>query len=303
MQTFHCFPSLPPELRRMIWRRAIRDISTPGVIAFNFYTSEPGRRNRQEFVGPPLCSGICHRCSDNASYDWPLGNPSNASVDSGLWQASRESRSVMLDVLSPPGGQKTSNAEPAGARAWWPLTVTEHTRDTLQHITFRLDDLAIVRPAAIETLMEYPKHERFRLPSWRPLQHARRLGIECDSTWRWWLPPRWHARSLITYLFGPRMEAARDPQLTIYFIDYTLRRKVPRLPGSAREEHRGEHSFRGSGGWFVQADPDVWDSGPEGPTIFWASCFVQIGLFKEMADWQAPSNLDDRVIALAWDAD
>lgn len=110
-QDFRLFVKLPPELRTLIWKYALRCPETPAVHFFSLVTanarSQPGYRSeclypvQQEtlwsYLGPPggPVNTRRNRNRKRNPFSWTRRNASAYLIDSGLWTACRESREVI----------------------------------------------------------------------------------------------------------------------------------------------------------------------------------------------------------------
>ncbi len=88
-KTFHRFPYLPLELREMIWKRVIRSW-VPGAHFFGTFkppksvpTGHAIAVNERAEASTPVLAAPLHN------------NPSTYMIDRGLWNACRESRSII----------------------------------------------------------------------------------------------------------------------------------------------------------------------------------------------------------------
>ncbi|KAH7459267.1 hypothetical protein FOMA001_g20130 [Fusarium oxysporum f. sp. matthiolae] len=112
--SFHCFTNLPVELQIEIWSSAVRPAKA-GVQIFSLssdHRSQPHEDGAPEapWVGSyyltaprwafgPKSSRV--NGFDEITASWTKNNPSTYLLDSGVWNACRQSNRVMRDVLGP----------------------------------------------------------------------------------------------------------------------------------------------------------------------------------------------------------
>ncbi|KAF5680055.1 hypothetical protein FHETE_599 [Fusarium heterosporum] len=110
---FHNFAELPKELRDMIWKMALRP-DVPGVHLFKIQNSATSPFDETIAVTPngirsnrpvtaactPYPSGSIHGTPSDICSWWEAGNTSTYHVDTGLWGACNESKSIVKHETS-----------------------------------------------------------------------------------------------------------------------------------------------------------------------------------------------------------
>ncbi|KAH7175187.1 uncharacterized protein B0J16DRAFT_418496 [Fusarium flagelliforme] len=112
--SFHCFRNLPLELQTEIWNSAVRPAKA-GVQIFSLTSqhrsqsheggaSETPWADTYYLTGPKWAFGpksSQFSAIDETTASWTKNNPSTYLIDSGLWNACRQSRRAMRDILGP----------------------------------------------------------------------------------------------------------------------------------------------------------------------------------------------------------
>ncbi|KAJ4148671.1 hypothetical protein NW765_016381 [Fusarium oxysporum] len=114
LDSFHCFRSLPAELQIEIWISAVR----PAKAGVQIFSLSSGHRSRSHDDGAPEAPWVdsyyltapkwafgpkSSRVNgfEEITASWTKNNPSTYLLDSGVWNACRQSNRVMRDVLGP----------------------------------------------------------------------------------------------------------------------------------------------------------------------------------------------------------
>lgn len=265
-ETFHPFPLLPAELRLSIWQLTIRDTSSAGVnycelslegadtIERGLPSSAPP--GSVDTLLPATCKTLdvpcrakcikkmCRRCF--------YGNASSYLIDSGLWNACKESREVMLEKF----GRHRQRVPLAGKDLWLAAKtfIFRVENDVWRHATvFPGTDLFIV---PILHLYKARRGSGF-VNGWfhsRPsLDDLRHLAVRFDPYWEY--QEYASVRACLSYLaFG------FNTPITVYLIDYRLQRRERPFKYPPQDEE--PRVFHASNGKFIEVlDLDEWDDG------------------------------------------
>lgn len=165
--TFHPFPLLPPELRLEIWRLAIRDTDVAGVnfVELDWHHTYSDRNSLQPTgcynpdpgLIPATCGterepcGQCDHGDYNTRHRCLRKSKSSYLFDSGLWDACKESRAVMLGRFR--GPKRQLQPEDEWDEAVWPAHATSafiSKGNSVRHFTmFPGRDLFFVESAEL----------------------------------------------------------------------------------------------------------------------------------------------------------
>ncbi|KAF5721636.1 hypothetical protein FMUND_3519 [Fusarium mundagurra] len=112
--SFHCFINLPVELQTEIWSSAVRPAEA-GVQIFSLSSGHRSQSHEDDAPESPWADTYYltapkwafgpkssrFRAFDETTASWTKNNPSTYLIDSGLWNACRQSHRAMRDILGP----------------------------------------------------------------------------------------------------------------------------------------------------------------------------------------------------------
>ncbi|PMB73410.1 hypothetical protein BM221_000831 [Beauveria bassiana] len=214
--SFHLFPSLPPEIRLRVWEGAVVD--------------------RRASQGPMTCAPHRNDCNQ-VDLSWQHGAKSTSEQDSSLWVTCRESRHVMKQMMkklnrdqnAPSGGAGLSSAggqsQRTGGFASASTGISTDDRSEKRRFTFVPDrDLFVFCP---RNLLCYSLSFRLRLEDIDCVRPGERSSMDCINKFAFEIGTHWrtkHDKARITHICQ-RMAWGREKARIFYFIDYRLRHR------------------------------------------------------------------------------
>ncbi|KAF4435488.1 hypothetical protein F53441_13496 [Fusarium austroafricanum] len=236
--SFHCFRNLPVELQTEIWSSAVRPVKA-GVQIFSLSSDHRSQSHGDGAPEAPWADTYyltapkwafgpkSSRFSafDETTASWTKNNPSTYLIDSGLWNACRQSHRAMRDILGP--------TEPRAIRMTVRCSHSNGEIDAPENVSFQQRNL-IVSPSQDLFILQPDDPDMFSwslfedvipnntAPGWLEIPH---VGWQYHPSWASSL----HASSWIKSLdslccyivYGARFGGLE----TLWLINYRIKRK------------------------------------------------------------------------------
>ncbi|KAJ2978617.1 hypothetical protein NQ176_g3716 [Zarea fungicola] len=271
-ETFDLFPLLPSELRLRTWQLSIRDTGLAGVNYCDLGLKRsraieecifiPPNTRFPNALSPSTCKTLhvkgCTACIDKGSRGCFHGNTSSYLVDSGLWDACKESRQVMLEKFGrlckrmPPAAGDVSSADATFAFQLGNGGV-RHATVLYGRDLFIISPLDLYHAVKTDPFVNWCFGSTHRCPA---LGDLRYFGVPLDLGW----DDRQYSFVKASLCF---IISDRKSDMTVYLIDYKLQRRDRRLsPSEARPPQHDARVFHASNGKFIEVlDLEDWNDG------------------------------------------
>ncbi|WAO94851.1 2EXR domain-containing protein [Fusarium falciforme] len=242
--TFHRFSDFPWELRDMIWNFALRP-SVPGVHIFKLYNSktDDGVHKNIDVFNPydHITLRLAVPQSNKSSITRNRNNPSTYLIDGGLWTACKESRLVMKRKFN---CHKWKSSLENGILLRSEIIETRmdmaetsyfacHNGHTHFFTVFPHRDIFILRPQNLETIDWSEFHWDIELGSYRRgFGGFQNIALEYNPEWGYDIEDK---------IVDMAMNAGfHSSGLSIWIVDYTLRRRDSAAVGQKTTSHGDE---------------------------------------------------------------